>query len=104
MGEYCKKQRREATMACLQRLHEHINAYMKENLMVHSLEFSLGHHDHDNGHDYRYHHCHRVVLPQFDGDYEIIYHDDYFKGGAPLSFSYQCHPENASRRKGNSTE
>jgi len=97
--EYCRKQRQATTIACLQRLNEHINTYMTENLFVHSFEFVQGHQDPNQR---------RIVLRQYGEDCEIIYQSDNLDDNSS-SFSYedwvrQCHPENVLKRKRNSTK
>jgi hypothetical protein len=94
MIEYCKQQRREAAHACLQRIQNHVIAYLNDNL----------------NNQWMYHQ-HLLLLRQYDNDYEIIFHHDVSltKNDASNTCSYenwirQCHPENARFRKSEDSE
>ena len=83
--EYCRKKRRESTLACLQALQEHLTQYLDENL---NSWWRAKNHYHDH-----------ISLRKLDDDgFEIIFHRQ-----VPIKHtnicSYEdwirlCHPEN----------
>ena len=89
MLEYCRQKRREATLACLQALQEHVAQYLNENL---SSWWRAKNHYHDH-----------ISLRKFDDGFEVIFHCEVSMERSNIcsyeNWIRQCHPENTRCQK-----